>query len=86
MKPILLEEVFSPGCRICNEFEMYWQTIAKDFPNVEFKRLDILQTEGQEAIQKYTIFSSPGIIINGELFSSGRFDAEELVKKLKEFS
>lgn len=86
MKPILLEEVFSPACKICNDFEAYWKVIAKDFPNVEFKRLDILETEGQEAIRKYMIFSSPGIIINGELFSSGGFDADELVKKLKELS
>lgn len=86
MKPILLEEVFSPGCRVCNEFEAFWHETAKDFPNVEFRRLDILQTEGQEAIQKYMIFSSPGIVINGELFSSGGFDREELLKKLKDLS
>ncbi len=86
MKSILLEEVFSPACRVCDEFEKYWHIIAKDFPNVEFKRLDILQEEGQKAIQKYMIFSSPGIIINGELFSSGGYNAEELVKKLKELS
>lgn len=86
MKPIVLEEVFSPACSICNDFEEYWREISKDFPNVEFKRLDILQAEGQEAIRKYMIFSSPGIIINGELFSSGGFDADELVKKLKELS
>ena len=86
MKPILVEEVFSPGCHTCKELDVFWGTISKDFPNVEFKRLSILDQEGQEQIQKHMIFASPGIIINGELFSSGGFNKEQLIAKLKELS
>ncbi len=86
MKPIIVEEVFSPGCHTCKELEVFWGTIAGDFPNVVFKRLSILDPEGQEQIQKHMIFASPGIIINGELFSSGGYNKEGLIAKLKEFS
>ncbi len=86
MKPILLEEVYSPACRVCDEFEAFWKTAAGDFPNVEFKRLSILDADGQDAIRKHMIFSSPGILINGDLFSSGGFDKEQLTARLKELS
>lgn len=86
MKTIKLEELTAPGCQICKAFEEWWNTIAKDFPNVEFRKIDVTTDEGQQMAQKYMIFSSPGIIINGELFSTGGFDKEKLINKLKELS
>ncbi|MBI2451125.1 MAG: thioredoxin family protein [Parcubacteria group bacterium] len=83
---ILLEEVVAPGCHICKEFEKFWETIKGDFPNVEFKKIDVTAPEGMAIAQKYMIFASPGIIINNELFSTGGFDKEKIVKKLKELS
>jgi hypothetical protein len=35
---------------------------------------------------KYMIFSSPGIILNDELFVTGGFDKEKFMGKLKELS
>lgn len=83
---IVVEEVFSPGCHICKEFEAWWETIKKDWPKVTYKRVDILMPEGQEMVQKYMIFASPGIIINGELFSTGGFSKEKFTAKLRELS
>ncbi len=86
MKPILLEELVSPGCHICKEFEEFWHSIEKEWPNVTYKKVDVVTPEGQALVQKYMIFASPGIILNGELWASGGFDRKKFIEKLKEFS
>ena len=86
MKPILLEELISPGCHICKAFEEFWHSIAKDWPNVAYKKVDVTASEGQEMAQKYMIFASPGIILNGELWATGGFDRDKFINKLKELS
>ncbi len=86
MKQILLEELVSPGCHICKEFEEFWHTIEGEWPNVMYKKIEVTTPEGQTTAQKYMIFASPGIILNGELWASGGFDKEKFVEKLKELS
>lgn len=86
MKPIVLEEVVSPGCHICKAFEEFWRSIEKGWPNVMYKKIDVTTTEGQEMAGKYMIFASPGIILNGELWATGGFDREKFLEKLKELS
>ena len=86
MKPVTLDVLATPGCQICRVFEDYWGTIEKDWPNVAFKRVDLLSAEGQEMAAKYMILASPGIVLNGELFQVGGFDREKFVSKLKELS
>ena len=83
---ITLEELSSPGCHHCAEFEKFWHSIEKDWPNVLYKKIDVTSPEGQEMLGKYMIFASPGIIINGELFATGGFDKDKLVKKLTDSS
>ena len=85
-KPISLEILTSPGCQICRVFEEFWHTIEKDWPNVVFKKIDVVTPEGQQMAQKFMIFASPGIILNGELWATGGFDKEKFVDKLKELS
>lgn len=86
MKPITVEEIFSPGCQICRAFEEFWRSIEKDWPNATFKKLDVTTSEGQIIAQKHMIFASPAIILNGELWTTGGFDRKKFVKKLKELS
>jgi len=86
MAKIVLQELSSPGCVHCAEFEKFWHSIEKDWPNAEYKKTDITTPEGQDLIHKYMIFASPGIIINGELFSTGGFNKDKLLGKLKELS
>ena len=83
---ILLEELSSPGCTHCKEFQEFWHSIEKDWPNVKFQDVSITTTEGQELVQKHMIFASPGIIVNGELFSTGGVDKKKFVEKLKALS
>lgn len=86
MKSVLLEELSSPGCHICKQFEEFWHSIEKDWPNVTYKNVSVVTNEGQEMAQKYMIFSSPGIIVNGELWSTGGFHKGKFIQKLKEVS
>ena len=85
-KLITLDVLASPGCVHCKEFEEFWHTIEKDWPHVTFKHVDVTTPEGQEMAGKFMIFTSPGIILNGELFSTGGFNKEKFLLKLKELS
>ena len=80
---VALQEVTVPGCRECIEFEELWETIKGDFPNVELKQYDATSPEGQAMVQKYEIMAAPGIVINGELFSTGGVDKKKLMEKLQ---
>jgi len=83
---IQLTELTSPGCHNCQKFKEFWEGASKDFPNVQFREVSLLEPEGQEMVQKYSIFASPGIIINDELFSTGGVDIDKFTAKLKELS
>lgn len=86
MKPVVLEELSSPGCHVCKQFEDFWHSIEKDWANVTYKNVNVVTPEGQEMAGKYMIMASPGIILNGELWSTGGFHKEKFVQKLKELS
>lgn len=86
MKKVKLEELSSPGCHICKQFEEFWHTIEADWPNVNYKNIDVTTPEGQEIAGKYMIMASPGIIINDELWATGGFHKDKFVEKLKELS
>jgi len=85
-KPIVLEELSSPGCQHCAAFRAFWHMIEKDWPNVTYKEVSLITPEGQKMVSKFMIFASPGIILNGELFSTGGVNQKEFVEKLKELS
>lgn len=84
MAGVLVQELSSPGCVHCREFEAYWHSIEKDWPDVEYQKIEMTTPEGQEMIQKYMIFASPGIIINGELHATGGFNRKKFLDKLTE--
>lgn len=72
-----------PDCHNCEVAKKIFDEIIPDFPNVKVEEIDMTTPEGQELVQKYSIMSSPGIVINKELFSTGGVDKEKLVEKLK---
>ena len=53
---------------------------------MQYRNADVITPEGQELASKYMIMASPGIILNGELWSTGGFHKEKFVQKLKELS
>ena len=86
MNQIVLEELSSPGCHNCAAFKEFWESEKGNWPNVEFKEVSLLDPAGQEMVQKYQIFASPGIILNGELFATGGINKAEFLEKLKVLS
>ena len=86
MKDVLLEELSSPGCHNCAAFKEFWETESKNWPQVTFKEVSIIDPAGQELVQKNQIFASPGILLNGELFSTGGVNKDDFIKKLTELS
>ena len=81
-----LQELTSPGCTHCAAFQAFWHSIEKDWPNVSFEDVSITTPEGQALAQQHMILASPGIILNGELFSTGGVNKEKFLAKLKELS
>ena len=80
---IFLEILSSPGCVHCAEFKKYWESVNAQFPEVEMSEIDLTSDKGQEMVSRYVIMASPGVIINGELFSTGGVDKEKFEAKLK---
>jgi glutaredoxin len=83
---IILEELSAPGCIHCKEFREFWESIKAEWPNVEFREVSVVEPEGQELAQKHMIFASPGIILNGELSSTGGVNKEKFIARLKELA
>ena len=86
MKPVNVVEVVSPGCQICHVVEKFWDDHKSEWPNVSFRRVDVVTQEGTGLAEKYMILASPGLIINDELFSVGGFDPGKFTDKLNELS
>ncbi|GEM_PF-404923 len=81
---ILIQDVFVPGCVACAQFEKMWPDIQKEFPAATLERIDATTPQGQQMVVDFGIFSAPGILINGQLFSTGGVNRDGLIKKLRE--
>lgn len=87
MNTIKIQELSTKGCSHCQEArKILEQEIKSQFPNVEIEFIDMLTEQGQKMVQQYGIMSSPGIIVNGKLFSMGGLDKGKLIKKIKSLS
>ena len=86
MREVTVESLSSPGCHNCKIFEEFWHTVEKDYPNVIYKNKNLFDKEGMEMASKYGILASPGIVINGELFSVGGVDKDKFIEKIKSLS
>ena len=84
---IKIQELSTPGCSHCAAAKkILEEEIKPNFPEVEIEYVDMLSEEGQKMVQQYGIMSSPGIIVNGELFSMGGLDKNKLIEKIKSSS
>lgn len=86
MKPVNIIEITSVGCHNCEAFAKYWGTVKGEFPNVVFQKIDITDPIAQELIQKHMIMASPGVIINGELFSTGGVNTNKFRETIEQLS
>jgi len=86
MKEVELLELSAPGCQHCAAFREFWRSVEKNWPAVKFREISVTTPEGQELAGKHMIFASPGIVLNGELFSTGGVNQEKFLTKLKALS
>lgn len=84
MSKILIQELSTPGCAHCAQAKQILEhDIKPKYPDVKIEYVDMMTPEGQALIQKHGIMSSPGILVNGELFSMGGLNKEKLVEKIE---
>ncbi len=76
--------VMRKGCVHCSQAKDILKKIKPEYPRLSVTEVDIITPKGQKLVGKYSIMSSPGIIINGKLFSMGGSTEKELRKKLDE--
>lgn len=79
---INIQFVTVPGCHECAKAKEVFEQLKPRYPQMQIEEIDATTPKGMELVQKYGIMSSPGIIINNELFSTGALNKEEFVKKL----
>lgn len=72
-----------PGCHNCAEAKAILDQLKPEIPDMEVEEIAMSNAKGQELVQKHSIMASPGIIVDGELFSTGGVDKKKLEEKLK---
>lgn len=72
------------GCPICAKVKRSIEELKPEFPELKLEEIDMTTPEGQKLVEKHQVMASPGIIINGELFSVGDVSKERLREKFKE--
>jgi len=79
----LLQSISVPGCVECKKFDDWWVKNSASFPNVKYEKIVMGEDpRWQELVLKYQIMSSPGILADGELFSTGGVNTAKLMEKL----
>ena len=71
-----IEILTTPGCSNCSVVEKIFDELGLSYDVVDV-------TEKPEYLEKYPIFTAPGIVINGILEFTGVPKKEELLAKLK---
>lgn len=82
MNMINIQFVTVPGCHECAKAKEIFEELKPKYPQMQIEEINATTPQGIELVQKYGIFSSPGIIINGELFSTGALNKDQFLKKL----
>ena len=62
------------GCHSCLAAKQTLAKIISEYPDVQVEEIDMTTPTGQQLVQQYGIMASPGIIIDGERFSTGGLD------------
>ena len=72
-----IQVLTTPGCSNCNVLEKMLEELG-----VKYDLIDV--TEKPEYLQKYPIFTAPGLVINEKLEFTGIPKFDELEKKIFE--
>lgn len=71
-----VEILTTPDCSNCSRVEK-----MLDEMNVKYEVIDV--TKKPEYLEKYPIYTAPGIVINGKLEFTGVPKKEELIEKIQ---
>ncbi len=72
------------GCYHCAKAREIFDTLKPKYPEMTIEEVDVTTEKGMELVSQYGIFQSPGIIVNGELFSTGGLNKGKFIAKLEE--
>jgi len=79
---INIQFVTVENCYHCAKAKEIFEELKPQYPEMKIEEIDVTTPEGMELVSKYEIFQSPGIIINGELFSTGGLNKDKFIEKL----
>jgi len=81
---IKIQFLTAPGCLECERAKALFQEVKKKFPDLklQIEEIDITTLKGLDLAIKHSVLSNPGVIINGELFSTGSLNKEKFINKI----
>lgn len=71
-----VEILTTPDCANCSILEKMLNDLG-----ISYEKIDV--TEKPEYLQKYPIYTAPGLVLNGKLEFTGIPKKEQLIEKLK---
>lgn len=72
------------GCFHCVAVKATLEKMKTDYPELIIEEIDMTTSKGQQLVQKYSILSSPGILVNDEFFAFGGATEDQFRKKFDE--
>lgn len=72
----------SPACHFCADAIEALRELSHEFP-LEVVELDIRSPEGRVVLDRFRPSMSPAVLVNGDLFSSGRLPRKKLRRLLE---
>ena len=83
-KTIRLQFLTAEGCSSCEHAKQIISEVKNKFPylKLQIEEINITSLKGLELAVEHSVMSNPGIIINGELFSTGHLDREKFTNKI----
>lgn len=78
--------VTSIGCSECESAKQILQEAKTLFPAIKIEEIDVMSRRGIELTTKFGFMANPGMIINGEFFSSGALNKNQFFKKMQQLS
>ena len=83
---IKIQFITVEDCVHCAAALKVFEELKTQFPQMKIQEIDATTPEGMDLVSQYSIFASPGIIINGELFSTGGLNKKKFIEKLGQLS
>jgi glutaredoxin len=71
------------GCQHCIQVKGTLEKLKTDYPDLVLEEIEATTPEGQALIQKHSILSSPGVLVNDEFFAMGGATEKQLREKFE---